>query len=314
MKLNRRLVPNLLILQTFECAARHGSFTQAGKELNLTQSGVSRHIKELETRLDLQLFDRVRQRVSLSAAGARLLPEARRLLDSVEGTMLHFMAGAQASNHLGVAAPATFSSRWLIPRLPEFLARHPDTVVSFQGSMPSFSGEFVPFDVAVHFGRPVWAHASCVYLCREVVLPVASPSLLRTHPVASAHDLAEVPLLHVNARSTAWEMWFDGLGLDTGAAYRGHHFDQFSMLIAAAASGMGAALLPTYLIENELQAGTLQVMLDEPLPTDKAYYLVVPENKADDPIVQAFCAWIGSQVSERSLAAGAVPGAEHRVP
>ena len=92
MKLSRRLIPDVTTLQAFECAARHGSFTQAAHELNLTQSAVSRQIKDLEEQLGVLLFERVRQRVVLSDDGRRFLPEVRKLLHQTEETMLRAMA------------------------------------------------------------------------------------------------------------------------------------------------------------------------------------------------------------------------------
>jgi len=95
MKLSRRLIPDIATLQAFECAARHGSFTQAANELNLTQSAVSRQIKDLESQLGVLLFERIRQRILLSDAGRKFLPEVRRLLNQTEDTMLRAMASAQ---------------------------------------------------------------------------------------------------------------------------------------------------------------------------------------------------------------------------
>ncbi len=80
MNFSRALIPDLAVLQAFEAAARHGNFTKAAVELNLTQSAVSRQVKTLEDQLGTLLFERVRQRVLLSAAGQQLLPAVRRLL------------------------------------------------------------------------------------------------------------------------------------------------------------------------------------------------------------------------------------------
>lgn len=80
----RRLVPDIVTLQAFECAARHGNFTRAAEELNLTQSAVSRQIGELEAQTGMQLFERIRRRVVLSEAGRKFLPDVRRLLQQSE--------------------------------------------------------------------------------------------------------------------------------------------------------------------------------------------------------------------------------------
>src|SRR6478736_4732972 len=129
MPLPRKLMPDLTTLQSFESAARHGSFTRAAVELNLTQSAISRQIKELEGQLGVLLFERVRQRAILSDAGKRLLPEARRLLHHTEEMMIRAASGADAIATLSVATLPTFGSRWLTPRLPDFLSAHPGTLL-----------------------------------------------------------------------------------------------------------------------------------------------------------------------------------------
>src|ERR1700742_2703712 len=116
MNIPRRFLPDLANMQAFECAARHGSFTRAALELNLTQSAISRQIKDLETRLGVQLFERVRQRALLSEAGKRLLPEARRLLLQAEETVIRAVAAGDTGGLLSVATLPTFGTRWLTPK------------------------------------------------------------------------------------------------------------------------------------------------------------------------------------------------------
>jgi LysR family transcriptional regulator, glycine cleavage system transcriptional activator len=296
MKLSRRLVPDVTTLQAFECAARHGSFTQAAAELNLTQSAVSRQIKDLETQLGVLLFERVRQRVILSDAGQKFLPEVRRLLNQTEELMVRAMASARADSSLSIASLPTFGSRWLVPRLPDFLRRHPGTVLNIASRSAPFDFEEQNFDLAIHYGQPVWARAACSYLCSEVVVPVASPALIAANPVETPEDIGG-PLLHLATRPKLWAQWFEASGVESHGAYRGNRFDQFSMVIEAAAAGLGFALLPRYLIEQELAGGTLRIVLDRPMQTENSYYLVVPEGKLENPISCAFREWISEQVA-----------------
>ncbi|MET0574786.1 MAG: LysR family transcriptional regulator [Mesorhizobium sp.] len=296
MTLSRKLMPDLVSVQAFECAARHGSFTRAAGELNLTQSAVSRQVKDLEGHLGTLLFERIRQRVVLSEAGRRFLPEARKLLLQTEETMLRAMSSADARLSLSIATLPTFGSRWLSPRLPDFLRLHPSAILNVGSRSAPFDFEEQSFDLAIHYGQPVWAHGICTYLCGESILPVASGALA----VASAiepSDLLEKPLLHLATRPKLWSRWFERAGLAGDKAYRGHRFDQFSMIIEAAVAGMGYALLPRYLIEQELRSGELQVVLDLPMQTENSYYVVVPEAKSTNPLGQDFTAWILRQVS-----------------
>lgn len=299
MKLSRRLVPDITTLQAFECAARHGSFTQAAHELNLTQSAVSRQIKDLETQLGVLLFERVRQRVVLSAAGLKFLPDVRRLLHQTEESMLRAMASAHAETTLAVASLPTFGSRWLTPRLPDFLKRYPGTSLSLSSRSAPFDFDEESFDLAIHYGQPVWARAVCSYLCSEIILPVASKALRSRHAPQEPVDLETLPLLHLATRPKMWAQWFEMTGIEVKTSYRGHRFDQFSMVIEAAVAGLGFALVPRYLIEQELEGGELEVVFERPMQTENSYYLVVPEGKLENPVSLAFRGWISDQVGNR---------------
>lgn len=296
MKLSRRLIPDIATLQAFECAARHGSFTQAAHELNLTQSAVSRQIKDLESQLGVLLFERIRQRILLSDAGQKFLPEVRRLLNQTEDTMLRAMASAQSTSSFSVATLPTFGTRWLMPRLPDFIAHHPGIALNVASRSGVFDFEEHPFDLAIHYGQPVWAHATCTYLCSEIIVPVASPAFLQNRQPDQPHQLEDEPLLHLATRPKMWAQWFESCGVEAKSAYRGHRFDQFSMVIGAALAGLGYALLPLYLIEQELQDGRLRMLFDQPMRTENDYYLVVPEGKMENPLTQTFCQWIAGQV------------------
>ena len=296
MKLSRRLIPDVTTLQAFECAARHGSFTQAAHELNLTQRAVSRQIKDLEEQLGVLLFERVRQRVVLSEDGRRFLPEVRKLLYQTEETMLRAMSAARSDHSLSIATLPTFGSRWLTPRIPAFLVEHPGTVLNIASRSAPFDFDEENFDLAIHYGQPVWARAACSYLCSETILPAASPALIGEFASKEPGDLASAPLLHLATRPKLWAEWFELAGETTETAYRGHRFDQFSMVIESAVAGLGFALLPKYLIEQELQTGRLAIVFDRPMETENSYYLVVPEGKQENALTQSFRAWITMQV------------------
>lgn len=298
MKLSRNLIPDLAVLQAFESAARHGSFTQAAAELSLTQSAVSRQIKTLEAQLGTNLFERVRQRVVVSAAGHKLLPRVRQLLRQSENMVINARASVSAENVLSVASLPTFGSRWLVPRLPDFLKRHPGTVLNIASRSEPFDFEAEDFDIAIHYGQPVWAHATCTYLCSETVVPVASPGLLADQPVSQIGDIERMPLVHLATRPEMWAEWFEKNGLDWNDAYRGNRFDQFAMVIEAATLGVGMALVPDYLIEGEIETGRLKVVFDRPLSTENNYYVVLPEGKQESPIGRAFQAWLLDQVGK----------------
>lgn len=129
-------------------------------------------------------------------------------------------------------------------------------------------------------------------------MPVASPALLRRAGVSQPQDLTGQPLLHVTTRPKLWTEWLEMNGVTADNAYQGSRFDQFSMIIEAAASGIGFALLPKYLIEAEIASGRLEIVFDIPLQTDKSYYVALPEGRQDNALARAFQAWLLDQVGK----------------
>lgn len=292
MKLSRSQLPDLAALQAFEAAARHGSFTRAAVELNLTQSAVSRQIKDLETQLGIALFERVRQRIVLSTAGQRLRPEIERLLAELQNLSIRAASGRDVTGHLSVVTLPTFGSRWLMPRLCSFLSAHPGLQVSIAARQGAFDMTDAGVDLAIHYGKPAWPGASCTYLCAETMLAVAAPGVVTGDILPD-----DLPLLHLESRPMLWPEWLSAQSQPVTRGFQGHRFDQFSLLIEAALAGIGAALLPSYLIERELQTGDLCALSGGSLSTDAAYWVAIPDASASDPVPLAFRDWIIGQVT-----------------
>lgn len=300
--MRRRLIPDIVNLQAFECAARHQNFSRAAEELDLTQSAISRQIADLEQQTGLKLFERVRQRVVLSEAGHRLLPEVKGLLLHSERVMIGAVNAGRMKSSLRIATLPTFGGKWLVPRLGSFLARHPDVAVTIESRSRPFNFDEDGFDLAIHFGQPAWAGAVCTFLCHETVLPVANPAISHGMHMEAPVDLYALPLLHLTTRPKLWAEWFQAHNASADDAYVGLRFDQFSMIVAAAIGGLGAALLPTYLIEDELRSGALVPLLDISMSTQNAYYVVRPETKQTDDAASRFQDWLLSRVGEPAAA------------
>ena len=302
--MKRSLIPDIAILQAFESAARHGNFTRAAAELNLTQSAISRQIRDLEGQTGLLLFERIRQRVVLTEAGKKLLPDVRRLLAQSEELMIRAVASANAEASLTIATLPTFGARWLMPRLPRFFAIRPSVALAMESRSEPFDFEEEIFDLAFHYGQPSWAKAECTYLFGEEVLPMASPGLLNHVGLTAPSALAEAPLLHLTTRPHLWTQWLDRHGQVNEGNYRGSRFDQFSMIIAAAIAGLGIALLPTYLIEEEIGTGSLVPAFDLPLRTENAYYLVTPEGRRSNAAATGFRDWLIADLARQATVSG----------
>lgn len=290
------ILPSLAVLRCFEAAARRESFTLAAEELHLTQSAVSRQVRELEQTLGFPLFRRVGRRVVLSDAGRRFAEELGTDLERLRQTVYQTIAAGDQRRALRIASLPTFADRWLIPRLEQFESVNPDIVVNIGTCLKPFDFRRKRFDLAIHFGNEDWPDTRMVPLCDEEVVAVAAPGFVDRHALTEPAGLESVPLLHLDSRPHAWHEWFRATGLTDAPVLRGKWFDQFSMIITAALASLGAALLPVYLIEEELRTGGLVRIGDTTLRTDKSYYIVTPAG-VEDELCRRFINWIQGEVS-----------------
>lgn len=285
-------LPSTSMLQAFEAAARTGSFTAAARELHMTQSAVSKQVIGLEAHLGVRLFERRHHAVVLTEAGHAYAKDVRAALDLVRSASLRLMTNPHRGC-LNLAVLPTFGTRWLMPRLPDFLDRHPGITVNVLSRLSPFDFRTADLDAAIHFGAPDWPGAECTFLRAEEIVPICSPGFLAAHPIRTPRDLATVSRLHLSSRPDAWPQWFRHQGLaEVGDTNPGMRFEQFLTAAQAAVAGLGVALLPTFLVEDELERRDLVVALDRPAPSEHAYYLVVPEDHAAHPPTRAFRDWL----------------------
>lgn len=296
---SKRLLPSTSMLAAFDAAARTGSFTAAAKELVLTQGAISRQINALEEQLNVTLFHRHKQNIRLTEVGKSYAKEVHSALSNIRSATLNVMTNP-AGGVLNIAILPMFGSRWLMPRLPEFLAKHPHITINTASKLTQFDFSLEDVHCAIHFGKGDWAQANCTFLMAEESIAVCAPSLLekikskdcspenKNNFIAS---LTEQPLLHISTRPDAWQQWFARHNIEVSAK-QGMHFEQFSIATNAAIAGLGIALLPKFLIKNELKRKELVEVCCTPLTTDNAYYLVTPNDKLDYAPVQAFTQWL----------------------
>jgi LysR family glycine cleavage system transcriptional activator len=284
-------MPSVACLQAFESVARHGSVTRASQELNLTQSAVSRQICQLESLLDISLFDRIRKRLEITDAGRLYLNDVRSILTGLEDATNRVMACGD-TNLLNLAVLPTFATHWLMPRLNRFLQKHPDVTVNFATKLVPFDFRVEPFDASIHYGLPNWPGATSHHLLDEDTVLVCSAPFKKTQRIKRMSDLARVRLLHQTTRPEAWAEWFDKAGIKKAHPFCGPRFEQFSMMAQAVACHLGVAILPRFLVENQLAAGTIVQLFNQSIRSENSYYLVVPDAKASSSHVSAFTRWI----------------------
>ena len=295
----RRFLPPFVWLASFEAVARRGSVTEAAHELNLTQGAVSRHIQKLEQQIGVQLFERNKQRLHLTGAGKTYAEEVH------QGISLITNAGVKLRTNpnggaLNLAVLPAFGTHWLAPRLADFIAQYPGVTVNFSTRTRPFDFSNENFHAAIHFGLDDWPNANSLRLMEEEVVAIAAPLIVDPRAADNLKEIQKMPLLHLQTRPNAWSRWFAQHGLDIDNVM-GIQFDQFATMIQAVVSGLGAAIVPKYLVENELKQGKLIGLGGSATSVIGSYFLVWPERSTHHPPVLAFQKWIKSIIAESAI-------------
>ncbi len=302
---SKKLLPSTSMLAAFDAAARTGGFTTAAKELALTQGAISRQIKALEQLLSVNLFHRNKQNITLTEVGKIYAKEVNAALSHIRSATLNLMTNPQGGL-LNIAVLPMFGSRWLMPRLADFLEKNPQITINTVTKLSQFDFSQEDVHCAIHFGKADWSEANSTFLMAEESVPVCSPTLFKKAELAQADNvcarLINLPLLHIATRPEAWQQWFNEHKIISKAqvnkkSHQGMHFEQFSIATNAAIAGLGVALLPKFLIESELQRSELQVICDNPQPSDNGYYLVTPNDKLNYAPVLAFTQWLNQVIA-----------------
>ncbi len=290
-------LPSHALLRSFECAARHQSFTKAAEELHISQSAISRQVCDLENMINIKLFRRAGRKVVLTNAGYDLAQEIRLDLQQIEHTLLRAITAGNKRSAIRLATLPTFGERWLIPKLSDFEQAYPDIEVSLATRFKPFDMEKERFDLAIHYGALDWPDTIMTKLCDENIIAVASPEFIKRHAIKSVEDISESPLLHMESLMNAWPSWLEGKVSEPQNSYAGKIFDQYSMVISAALSSLGSALIPEYLIEDELRDGKLILLHEAIFSSSNSYFLVKPTGSTNQHVA-LFERWIQSMVRD----------------
>jgi LysR family glycine cleavage system transcriptional activator len=278
-------------MRAFEAAARHLSFSRAAAELCVTHGAVSHQVRNLEEQLGLPLFRRLHRQVVLTEAGEALFAKVRAAFDLLE-TSTEQVVATYRRRTLVVSCIATFSMRWLIPRLHQFHTRHPD--IDLRLCAPDSPIEFPrhDIDVSIRVGRGEWpSDLEAVAFLDESFGPVCSPALLRQHPLEVPDDLRYHTLLHTESRKTAWSDWLRLAGVTGVDSTLGRRFETFYFLLQAVASNFGVAIGPDTLVADDLAAGRLVAPFGF-VPSQLSMYVLYPTSHARNPHIIAFRDWL----------------------
>ncbi len=253
-----RRLPPLNALRALEAAGRHASFTRAAEELHVTPGAISRQIKHLEETFGLTLFER---KAGALVATTRCLEYTRALSDAFQrvenatGKLLNF----ERDRELNLSCSMTFALRWLVPRLPDFHALHPEWLMRMTAALPPprlIDGSDVDAFIQLNDGSQT--DLEYEHLITNELIPVCSPALLASGPaLTEPSDLARFPFLHSLLRPSHWPDWLAAVGVTDVDASAGNFHGSSALAYQAAIEGLGVAMGQIAFVLDDIKAGRL---------------------------------------------------------
>ncbi|MCE7029408.1 LysR substrate-binding domain-containing protein [Jiella avicenniae] len=292
---SRRLLPSTKALAAFEAVARLKSFTRAASELSLSQSAVSKQISALEQQLGLQLFESKRTHgIGLTPAGAQYFENVRRILADLSATTASLIASNNDMRSLRLGVPASFGSRWLIPRIGRLFEREPDITIEFATRMNTrLEPNFANLDASIEFAPEPDTNHVWRQLMPWVLTAVASKDLTRGYDLEKPENLSRVSILMHASDVPLWNEWSASASAG-GTSFKTVVFETYPMVFQAAVVGLGVAIAPAALMEKELASGELVKPFPLELKSPNKCYLVYPGDRSGRKTLARFEDWLFS--------------------
>ena len=295
--------PPLHALQGFVATARSGNLSRTAESLHLTVSALSHQIRGLEERLGQRLFLRNARGVELTADGRQLYERIAPHFDAIEQALRPFRA--RRDDVLTLTLMPSFASSWLVPRLPRFLAAHPQLEINLQSSIAVADFERdTRLDAGLRYGPGQWPGVAAVHLIDDWVTPTASPALIAKLGRPTLETLDAYPLL--GAPGGRWSEWFDAFGGHAPKRFVAT-FDDSETLHRAAVEGLGVALGRITLTRPLVEAGLLVPLFDARLKAEFAHYLVYPPRSESHRGLVAFRDWLLAEARDYERQATPAP-------
>ena len=297
-------IPPLNPLKVFETVARTENLTGAAHELHVTQSAVSRQISVLEAYLGVELLRRQRHGVSLTKAGRayaeQIVPAFAMIANATEELLKD-----SSQDALRLLTYTTFAAKWLIPRLPDFHAKHPGIEVRLSTAVPDVDFDRDEVDMAIQFGDGQWPNTQSDRLFTDQTEPVCSPAFLAMHAPESQHpeSLLRQRLLLSRYRRNDWSDWLEVNQLTSMSVdSKRMSFGSSILALQAAVDGLGIVIGQTRLLASDFETGRLLRPFAgtrwKPLRSDRAYYLLRPLHQRESNKTWAFREWLLQTVKE----------------
>ncbi|MDB4837041.1 LysR substrate-binding domain-containing protein [Marinomonas sp.] len=294
-------LPSQQSVRVFEAAARHLSFTRAGQELALTQSGVSKQIKGLEAFLGVLLFNREAQQLMLTEEGKQFLCCCIQALDCLQQGVKEVKGD---SGVLRLQAPPSFVVRWLIPKMELLRRTYPELELRIETTWTRTIHDRIQLqanELVIHACFDYEAHGiNSELLRKEDLYIMVSPQYIAEHGcINNPLDLIGKTLIHTKIDGHIhWDMWTKSLGINHIDISQGYEFETLDMALAAAENGVGVVICDLIYALKSLRSGRLIIPFKTPPVSGLSYFLLSKEDPQASKLQRYYRQWLKKEIAE----------------
>lgn len=293
-----RRLPPLRAVKVFEAVARHASVSAAAEELRVSHSAVSQQVKILEDYFGQSLFSRSGRGIEPTLEASAYLQDVRACLDRL-AIASEQLARRTPGKVLKINATPSFAMRWLIPHTSSFQLANPSIELRLSTSPTDEIDQLgEPYDFIIRRNVMSRSDHACQRIVDDISTALVSPMLLEKYAINTPRDLLAVPLLHLKSRPDAWKGWFRANGIVIGETVAGPYFDHFFLSLQAAINGLGAAVGPFALVQDDMASRRLVAPFPERTLVGPGFHVLYRTSILKDRTGRLFLNWLLEQPSD----------------
>ncbi|WP_047284391.1 LysR family transcriptional regulator [Pseudomonas protegens] len=253
-------------VQAFLAVVDFGSYTRAAQYLGISKAMASLHIKALEQALASTLLIRTTRQVTLTETGQALYDEFKGIVANIDTAFDNVLHGRdRVSGKLRISSTAEYAETFVLPILPLFTARYPEVRLSyhFNSSLNDLVAE--KLDLVIRLGHLADSGFKGRQLADYAIVLVASPALLKDRQVAQPEELDAWPWIGNSnlGGPPGWTFSHPRRGEVEVKVSPGHESNSATAIRAMALAGLGLAVLPEWMVLDDLGNGRLLRVLPE---------------------------------------------------
>ncbi|NBF12609.1 LysR substrate-binding domain-containing protein [Pseudomonas sp. Fl4BN1] len=279
----------LKAIACFDAVMQTGSAVLAAQQLFVTPGAVGQQIRKLEEWLGVPLFVRTVRKLQPTEEASHYWEQIKPALQQIDEA--NAAVQGRSASQVRLSLPPAFANTWFARRMPSLTGSHPGLKLHLSASTETVDFHSRTYDLAVRYFDGQDDNLDVQLLLRDEVRVYCSPAYRERLQLTRLDDMVRATLLFTTSHSN-WSRWLGQVGLSFDGMTSDLRFDQSEMAIDAARRGQGLVLTSPWLVEDDVERGSLVQLFPYTLWTGKGYYLVSSNDRPLGAVARQLRDWL----------------------